>query len=151
MANPYITTTQFFAFMDQRVALNLSGDQNSSNGVPPNIQTLLDSRAAYIDTVFANRVVLPLTVVSPFLTQLIANLVQGDLYMRRTDVPDAVARAFDAAEKWLKDFLTGAVSLPNVPPASQPTLQVSDFINGQSRFDYIYGLAPSPTGPAGRD
>lgn len=58
--NNYITISQFFAFMDSRVALQLSGDQNTAAGNPANLQMLLDAQADELNTYLNGRFNLPI-------------------------------------------------------------------------------------------
>jgi phage gp36-like protein len=148
MANAYLTAEQFFAFYDARTMLQLSGDQGSPQGNPANLTRILDAAAGVLDSTLAGRVALPLAAVPDFLRMMVADLAAKRLYVRRGNVPKELLATCEAAEKWMADFRDGAVSIPDVGPTQLPVLQDSTYLNGESRWDRVYGQRPSETGPS---
>lgn len=148
MSNAFITPTQFFTYYDARTFAQLSGDQGSPQGDPAKLQTILDAAAGILSSTLANRVTLPLASVPEFLRMIVADLAAKRLFGRRAGIPKDILETWKQAEEWLKDFREGVVSIPDVAPAQVPVLQDSDFTDGRSRFDRIYGQTPSETGPS---
>ena len=152
MANPYLSLPNYYLLSDMRTVKDLSNDQSSAVGNSAATQYIIDVCASQVDTVLAGRITLPIpTPPGPplFLAGLVAALADRMMFGRRADLPKGIAAKAAAADQWLQDFKNGGVSLPGVPFASVPQLQNSDSVNGQSRFDYDFFTAPSPTSPAG--
>lgn len=265
MSNPYCNLPQLFALFDERVQLQLSGDQNTQQGKMANLQFLLDMQAAELESYLDGRVALPVpfttvpatgmasivsipadnstvtigdgisagiftflsggtglnqvntstgnawdiaalwaaainqaglsivaqsrlysvalintsmpTKVPPsgyagnvpitstagssiVIRGMIGGTAQVSLVLtkwvgltavmrtfgRRADMPPAIKAGADWADSWIKLFMDARVNIPGVPPASIPLLSDSDFPSGESRWDYVYGQFPSPTG-----
>lgn len=81
------------------------------------------------------------------LTKLVAVPTAARLFARRNDRPKQISDDMKWRDDWLKLLLLGAVSIPGVPFAAQPRLEDSNFPQGSSFFDYVYGTFPSPTSP----
>lgn len=148
MANPYCTPDQLLAMYDRRVMLQLSGDDNNREGQPQNIQTLLDMQASELESYLSGMYALPLASVPLVLSKWVAATTAGRLYGRRTDIPKQVEADLAWADAWVKGLQEGRIAIPNIARATQPALQDSDFVDGRSRFDYVFGGLPSPTGPS---
>jgi len=149
MANNYATPAQLFANYDQRTCLQLSGDQNTSQGNPTNIQFLLDMCASILDSALTGRYNLPLSTPVPLvLTWYVVTKTAARLYGRRSDLPKQIVADNQAADDWMKALIeTGSVQLPGIPPAATPRLQDSNFPQGSSEFDGVFGTPVSPFGP----
>lgn len=152
MANPYLDYATFTALADVRDLLDLSGDNNNSNGDENAIQTILDMAAAELDSYLDGRYALP--VVNPagnypnplaFCGKIVGALAKKALFGRRTDMPVAVKAEIDWAEDWLKKLVNGVVGLPGITRQTQPQLWYSGSTKGKSRFDCVGGIWPTKT------
>jgi len=152
-ANPYCSVQQLGMLYDIRSVSQLSNDKNSRQANQPNIQFILDVQAGELESVLYGRYDLPsvwaLNPIPFILTKYVAATAAGRLWGRRSDKPKAISADEQWAEDWLKGIMNGSMSIPFLEREAQPVLQDSDFINGVSRFDWVYGQAPSPTGPSG--
>ena len=124
MSNPYCAISDLQARRDIRQIAQLSTDDDTGNINNTNVQAIIDTQAGRLDTTLSGRVALPLVSVPVFLTGLVADLAFYALFERRGDAPESVAKAADAAEKWMEDFRAGRVMLPASGRISQPALDV---------------------------
>jgi len=149
MSNVYATVAQFSMLYDVRVSAQLSNDQNSSNSNNAVIQFMLDMEASAMDCVLNGRVAIPTIManVPLILTKVVCAGAAGRLYARRNDMPAAVKADVEWAADWIKQFMAGLVTLVDIPPLVVPTLQDSNYPDGQSSFDNAFGTVPSPFGP----
>jgi len=152
-ANPYCSKQQLIMLYDVRSVLQLSNDVNSRQGNQPNIQFILDVQAGELESALYGRYDLPsvwaMNPIPLILTKYVAATAAGRLWGRRSDKPKAISADEEWAENWIKGIMNGSMSIPGLEREAQPVLQDSDFINGVSQFDWVYGTAPSPTGPSG--
>jgi phage gp36-like protein len=143
--NPYCQISDLYSRFDQRTIAQLSNDNNSGISVNANIQNILDDAAAELESHIAGRYGLPLP---NTLTRWVAAVAVQRLYARRADLPAGVAAEIDWADKWIDLLDMGKISLPNIGRANTPVLEMSDYYNGQSRFNNLpYFDPPALTGP----
>jgi hypothetical protein len=115
---------------------------NPSNGTIGNVAIASSSSATVTTGMSGGGTGLPL-----LLTKLCAALTAASLFGRRNDLPEEVKASIQWADMWLEKFDRGEVQIPQIDRSTFPQLQDSYWVNGQSSFDWIFGTAPSPTGP----
>lgn len=145
IANQYATPEQYFAAYDQRTGKQLSGDQNTSQGTPSNIQFLLDMQAAEFDASINGLYNLPLVApISLVVTKYVCCTTAIRLFARRSDRP----KQLDSDEKWAGDWIKQVMATTIIIPGQQlsanayPVLADSDFYCGGSRFDRVFRTPP---------
>lgn len=149
MSNPYINQQDFLSLADVRDMLQLSGDANSSAGVPGNIDFILDMNASELDSYLSGRYVLPLTDPPAICAKFVATRTKVALFGRRSTLPPGLKAEMEWADKWIEGIMDGRFSLPGIARANGPAVAASDSMDGTSRFDRVFGQYPSPTGPSG--
>lgn len=148
MSNAYCTPSQLFALYDERTLGMLSNDDNTRAANTSRVQTILDIQASELESHLAGRYALPLAIVPAVLTKWVAAKAASQLFGRRSDKPKGVTLDEQWADNWIKQLKDGDVSLPSVDTDAVPRLVDSDFTDGRSRFDRVFGYTPSPTGPS---
>lgn len=146
MSNSYLNTDDIFTFIDERTVRQLSTDEGAEQGYLTRVQAICDACAAKVDTYLTGRAELPITNTTAlaFLKMLVADIVHGRLYLRRTDMPKAVMDAMRAAEDWLEEFKKGMVLLPGTD-AAVPQLWTSGAVDGRSKWSTLFGERPTET------
>jgi hypothetical protein len=150
----------FIGMFDRRVMTQLSGDDNARQGLIANMQMLLDMQASEFEFYINGRYPLPLPFIpwdsnvptppgatKPMplaISKWVGVTTTIRMYGRRTDRP----KQLDAEEEWAKTFLDKliiyAVTIPGVNVTMAPMLQDSDFYNGYSQFDNVFGQCSPP-------
>ena len=135
---------------DVREMLELSGDANSSSGVPGNIDFILDMNASELDSYLSGRYTLPLADPAPAIcAKFVAARTKASLFGRRSTLPPNLKAELEWADKWIEGLMDGRFGLPGVARANGPAVAASDRPDGSSQFDRVFGQCPSPTGPSG--
>lgn len=148
MSNPACNLVFFFRTYDVRTISMLSNDANARQMLAANIQFALDTQWSELKSIIGSRYPLenydpPTSAPVPLiLTKFVAVTAAVRMFARRNDRP----KQLDADEKWADDWITrllsGAYSIPDSAPTGLPALQDSDFFDGASAFDYVYGTLP---------
>ena len=151
--NTYATVDNFMAYLDYRTIAELSNDVNSHVAESENIQFLLDMQASELDSYLYGRYGTSTPVLSGTIPMVVTKWVLATaarrLFARRTTMPKEVEADAAWADEWIKLLMENKIGIPGISRVSQPTLQDSNFVDGRSEFDWIFGGSPSLTGPSG--
>jgi phage gp36-like protein len=151
MANLYLTTAQFNMLFDQRVANQLSNDQNLNSQNATNLQFILDMAGSMIDSALNARYDITWPAGVPlFLSGLVFAKALGLLYNRRSLIPDSVAKMIEWGEDWLQKLIDYQVSIPGYSRGPVPVTVYSDSLTGRSVWDSVFNLPVSPTSTQGQ-
>lgn len=110
--NAYASISDLTARKDLRQVSVLTTDDDTGTLNTNNAQVALDDAASTLDSVFTNRIALPIPAPIPLiLTRICCALAFAALYGRRGDVPADIQKEVDFAEDWLNQFRLGQVSV----------------------------------------
>lgn len=146
------TIAGIFATVIGKSGLNIAAGENGNAvslvnklpGVAGNVAMTTTSAALTISGMAGGEYQMPL-----ILTKWVGVTAAARMYARRNDRPKGIDADVAAAMQWRADIIAGIIGIPGVPFANVPILQDSNFPQGQSEFDYVFGSAPSPTGTSG--
>jgi phage gp36-like protein len=145
MANAYANLAQFDLYADVRTTGMLSND---SKGRSPNDavrQQALDMQASELESYLDGRYALPLATVPMVLTKWVLATAYKVLYGRRGQAPPQIKADVEWAEAWTEKLVEGKVNVPGLSRQTDAALDSSDYVDGRSRFDHLFGIGPTST------
>lgn len=98
-------------------------------------------------TQFAHTTSTTIYTVPGVLTDWVATKTALRLFGRRPDRPTALDADNKDADEWMEKLLSYRITIPGLS-RDIPQLEDSNFIDGESQFDRVFGQLPSDTGPS---